>query len=787
MSFLKIVYLYKLAQNGIKMKSTSISNTSINYKRLVQLEKTGFEKNFKNSTHVSMLIARNVPHLIKFKYRKNKLCTLGFSKSSAPIKVDGQMFMQYKRESLFNFFKSQLSVMRYILLLFFAVSSSTAQIKLEDLSLMPWPQTINLKDGSFVLTKNFKVNITGNPNSRIFIGATQFLRRLDGRTGLFLEQPILTKINEVPEAQLQINIIRHGEIKLNEDESYQLTVEPNKIVIDATTDLGALHGLETLLQLLQNTSTSYYFPTAVISDSPRFIWRGLMIDAARHFQPVNVVKRNLDAMASMKMNVFHWHLADDQGWRIEMKDHPKLNESSTDGSYYTQEEIKNIVKYADERGILVVPEIDVPGHTSALLTAYPEIGSKLASDAAYSIKRNSGIYNSTLDPTNPETYELLSEIFDEVCPLFPGDYFHIGGDENNGKEWNANPRIEEFKNKNKMVSNHDLQTYFNMQLIPMLKKHNKKLMGWEEIMTENMSKDAIIHAWRGTNEGQASGGSLAKAAKNGYQTVLSNGFYIDLMLGVEQHYKNDPIPKNSTLTLEEKARILGGEAAMWSELVTPLNIDSRIWPRTAAIAERLWSSGEVTDLNSLHKRLKTVSFRLEELGITHVRNKEVILRNISNNQSTAPINDLSNVCEPLKNYARNGGGKKYRMYSPLSLFADACNADASDAYDFDKAVSAYLDNKSKMNQVAVTDFFRKWINMNESLIDLSANAPLVKPILPLSKSLSDLSEQLLLMIESKKPLEPKVFNDLLEECNSKKNADVELAVYNSLRTLSKIQ
>ncbi|EIA08819.1 beta-hexosaminidase [Flavobacterium frigoris PS1] len=651
---------------------------------------------------------------------------------------------------------------------------------------MPWPREISLQGGNFSLTKSFKVNITGDPNSRIFIGATQFIRRLDGRTGLFLEQAHLTKINEVPEAELQINIIRNGEIKLKEDESYQLTVVSNKILINATTDLGALHGLETLLQLLQNSSASFYFPNVTISDSPRFIWRGLMIDAARHFQPVDVIKRNLDAMASMKMNVFHWHLADDQGWRIEMKNHPKLNELSTDGSYYTQEEIKNIVKYAAERGILVVPEIDVPGHASALLTAYPEIGSKLAADPAYTVKRNSGIYNSTLDPTNPKTYQLLGEIFDEVCPLFPGDYFHIGGDENNGKEWNANPQIQEFKTENKMSSNHDLQTYFNMQLIPMLKKHNKKLMGWEEIMTENMSKNAIIHAWRGTNEGQASGGSLAKAAKNGYQTVLSNGYYIDLMLSIDKHYLNDPIPSNSTLSSEEKVKILGGEAAMWSELVTPLNIDSRIWPRTAAIAERLWSEADITDLNSLHKRLKTISWRLEELGISHIRNKEVILRNISNNQSTAPINDLSNVCEPLKNYSRNGGGKKYRMHSPLTLFADACTADAYDAYDFDKAVMAYLENKSPENQIVVTDFFRKWIAMNGQLIDLSANAPLIQPLLPLSESLSELSQLLLLKIENKKIVQPTILTNLLEKCNSKKNADVELVVYNSLKKLSEM-
>lgn len=674
--------------------------------------------------------------------------------------------------------------MKYFLILLFVTFVSNAQITTEQLNLMPWPQNIKLTAGTFALSKNFKVNITGNPNPRIFIGATNFLRRLDGRTGLFLEQSFLKEVNESPEAELQINCVRNGKIEINEDESYELKIASNKITINATSDLGALHGLETLLQLLQNNSTSFYFPIVEILDSPRFTWRGLMIDAARHFQPVDVIKRNLDAMASMKMNVFHWHLADDQGWRIELKNHPKLTELASDGNFYTQEEIKNIVKYADERGILVVPEIDVPGHASALLTAYPEIGSKVGEGKiTYEVQRNSGIFNATLDPTNPRTYELLSSIFDEVCPLFPGAYFHIGGDENNGKEWNANPKIQEFKQQHNLVNNHDLQTYFNMQLLPMLKKHNKKMMGWEEIMTENMSKDAIIHAWRGTNEGQEAGGALIKAAKRGYNTVLSNGYYIDLMLGIESHYLNDPLPKKIILSPEEKARVLGGEAAMWSELVTPLTIDSRIWPRTAAIAERLWSNEEVTDMKSLRKRLKTISFRLEELGITHIRNKEVILRNISNNQEIRALNDFSNVCEPLKNYKRNGGGKKYRMHSPLTLFADACTADAFDVFDFDTAVNNYLENKNQGNQTVVTNFLKKWIAMNADLIALSANAPMVQPLLPLSKSLSDLSEQLLLLIDKKQKVSQTVLEDLLEKFNTRSPADVELAVYGSLKKL----
>jgi hexosaminidase len=674
--------------------------------------------------------------------------------------------------------------MKYISVLLFSAFVSNAQIQKEQLDLMPWPQSINITEGTFALNKKFKVNITGNPNPRIFIGATNFLRRLDNRTGLFLEQNLITKANESSEAALQINCAGSGKTEINQDESYELTITSNKITINATNDLGALHGLQTLLQLLLNNTTSYYFPNIKIIDSPRFTWRGLMIDAARHFQPVDVIKRNLDAMASMKMNVFHWHLADDQGWRIEIKKHPKLTDLGSNGNYYSQEQIKDVVQYANDRGIQVIPEIDVPGHASALLAAYPEIGSKVDNGiGSYGVQTNSGIYNSALDPTNPKTYIILAAIFDEVCPLFPSNYFHIGGDENNGKEWAANPKIQEFMKKNKLANKHDLQTYFNMKLIPMLKIHNKKLMGWEEIMTENMSKDAIIHAWRGTNEGLKPGESLIQATKNGYNSVLSNGFYIDLMLPIETHYLNDPLSKNVTLSPQEKARILGGEAAMWSELVTPLTIDSRIWPRTAAIAERLWSNENIRDMNSLRKRLKTISFRLEEVGITHIRNKEVILRNIANNQNTNAVNDFSNICEPLKNYKRNGGGKKYRMHSPLTLIADACTSDASDAFDFNVAVTNYLENKNLENQIIVTNFFRKWITMNVDLITLSIHAPLVQPFLPLSKSLSDLSTQILLIIDKKQTLDKDKLNALLELAKIRSDADIELAVLNGIKKL----
>ncbi len=687
--------------------------------------------------------------------------------------------------------------MKYLFVLLLAGVTAGAQVKKEQLNLMPWPQNVVVNEGNFTLSKNFKVNISGNPNPRIFGGVTRFLRRLDGRTGIFFEQGFISKLNEFPNAELQINCDKNGKIGLYEDESYSVDIKSNKITINATSDLGALHGLETLLQLLQNDSKSFYFPVSQISDFPRFTWRGLMIDAARHFQPVDVIKRNIDALAAMKMNVFHWHLVDDQGWRIETKKHPKLIELASDGLYYTQEEIRNIVKYADERGILIVPEIDVPGHGSSILTAYPEIGSKVitltggtsekniqgTAISTYGIERNAGIFSPTLDPSNPKTYKILSELFDEVCPLFPGAYFHIGGDENEGKDWDANPKIQEFKKKHNLKTNHELQTYFTMQLAPMLKKHGKQLMGWEEILTKDLSKEAIVHSWRGPNEGVAPGQSLVDAVKKGYKTVLSNGYYIDLMYPVASHYLNDPMPKGADLTAEEKARILGGEATMWTELTTPETIDSRVWPRTAAIAERLWSAETVTDLASMRKRLENVSFRLEELGLTHIKNKDVILRNITNNQNLESINEFSNVCEPLKGYTRNKGGTEYQMYSPLTLFADACTPDAKESLAFNDAVTQYLANKTEENKAKVASFFNKWITLNKGLIELSANAPLVQPILPLSKKLSDASQELLLVLDKKSTLQAADLKSLIEQCNTKDHADVELSVYESLKKL----
>ena len=669
--------------------------------------------------------------------------------------------------------------MRKVLLLVFTVSSLVTYGQLIDLNLMPWPHEVVTGNNKFEIKQDFTIAVNDKSNRRIEIATTRFLRRLSGRTGVFIDKGFAFNISENTSPSLRISYQRKG--ALDEDESYSLSVSKNQITITSITDIGVIYALETLLQLVSNDENSYFIPEVEIKDKPRFTWRGLMIDVARHFQPIAVLKRNLDAMAAVKMNVFHWHLTDDQGFRVESKTHPKLHELGSDGQYYTQEQIKDIVTYASNKGIRIVPEFDVPGHATAILTAYPEIGSKAM---PYSIERFAGIFHPTLDPTNERTYKILDDLFGEMSKLFPGKYFHIGGDENEGKHWDENEKIQEFKKEQNLITNHDLQTFFNIRLEKILAKYNKSLMGWEEIMTPKMSTSALIHSWRGINEGVPPGQSLVNAAKKGHYTVLSNGYYIDLLQPVSEHYKVDPMPKNYKLTPEEKARILGGEATMWSELVTPLTIDSRLWPRTAAIAERFWSSEKVTDISNLYKRMEVISFRLEELDITHIRNRDVILRNITNNQNIEALVQLTKVYEPLKIYTRNKGGTEYKSFSPFTLFADACSSDASDAIIFNKLVSEYLETSSNTTKAELITFLKKWGHNYTLFSSIQNSSPILKSVEPLSKNLSELSNSLLFILttENLKTTDyQNITNQFLKL--SKPVVDVEFAALKSFKKL----
>ncbi|WMI68611.1 beta-N-acetylhexosaminidase [Mangrovimonas sp. YM274] len=648
---------------------------------------------------------------------------------------------------------------------------------METYNLMPWPSEIREHNTRLVVDSELTISINGNSKGRVYTTATKFLRRLSGRTGVFLDQGFPV---EDAQGTIQIAFDEVSNLTIETDESYSLEIKENNVLIKAKTDVGAMRALETLLQTVASNETQYYFPGLSINDQPRFVWRGLMIDVARHFQPVDVLKRNLDAMASVKMNVFHWHLIDDQGFRIESKVFPELTELASDGLFYTQEQIKDVVAYADKLGIRVVPEFDVPGHASAILTAFPELGSKPG--YVYEVERYSGVFDPTLDPTNDKTYMFLERLFTEMTPLFPDAYFHIGGDENEGKHWDENEQIQKFKQKHKLKTNHDLQTYFNIKLEVILNKLGKKLMGWDEIMTENMPTTAVIHSWRGENEGFSKGETMIAAAKSGYNTVLSDGFYIDRMQSVVEHYSVEPIG-DAKLTTEERKRILGGEVTMWSELVTPLTIDSRIWPRTAAIAERFWSPKEVNDVDLMLPRLDEVSFRLEELGITHLKNRDVILRMMTNNQNIQPLVEMSNICEPLEIYTRNENGTEYKTYSPFTLFADACVADAVDKFAIKKSVQNFVANPSDKSKQSVLEWLHVW-EVNHQEMEKIQNLPNVQPLLPLSESLSE-TASLLAKILNDKQVSQKQLGELkaLIQALKAPYVDVELVIAEDLEEL----
>ena len=594
-------------------------------------------------------------------------------------------------------------------------------------SLMPVPASIRFNPGRLAIDKSFTVAIRGGVDLRLKAGVDRFQRRLAGRTVLDLARGLS------PEAGATLVIDATGPGKtvpaLDEDESYSLEVSDRDAILKAPTVVGALRGLETFLQLLEAKADGYFIPAVSIDDRPRFRWRGLLIDVGRHYQPMEVLKRNLDAMAAVKLNVLHWHLTEDQGFRIESKKFPRLHEMGSDGQFYTQAQAREIIAYARDRGIRVIPEFDMPGHATSWLVGYPELGS---APGPYSIERRPGIFEPALDPTKEEVYKFLDVFLGEMAALFPDAYLHIGGDENEGKQWDRNPKIQEFMKKKGIKDNHGLQTYFNQRVLQILKKHGKIMMGWDEILQPDLPKEVVIHSWRGPN-------ALAEAARNGYNGVLSAGYYIDLIFPASQHYSVDPIPYDSKLTEAEAAHVLGGEATMWSEWVSPDTIDSRIWPRTAAIAERLWSPRTVTNVDDMYRRLAITSLRLEELGLTHEKNQAMLLRRLAGGQDTHPLETLVSVIEPVKEYRRYQQ-RPQSMLSPLTGLIDAARPDSDDARQFAETVDALLSDAPRFNVQAeqVKGMLLRWRNVGPELEVMIDGSPALHEARPLAKDLVEL-------------------------------------------------
>jgi len=521
-------------------------------------------------------------------------------------------------------------------------------------NLMPWPAKIELGQGSLAIGSTIRIAIKGYSEPRL----EETVRRLGELAPLGSSATLIIQCEHASEPVQQ----------LGEDESYHLEITPAQAYLSAPNPLGVLRGLETFRQLVtlvrgsESTPRGLVAPVVSIQDQPRFPWRGLHLDVSRHWMPVNVVKRNLDAMAAVKLNVFHWHLTDDQGFRVESKRFPKLQQFGSDGLYYTQEQVREVIAYARDRGIRVVPEFDVPGHTTSWLAGYPELAS---APGPYRIERNWGVFDPTMDPTRESTYQFLDAFIGEMAALFPDQFFHIGGDEVNGKQWTSSGRIRAFMRKERLKNTEELQAYFNRRLQKVVAKYGKRMEGWDEILDPDLPKDIVIQSWRGQK-------SLAEAARQGFSSILSAGYYLDHMEPAATLYAVDPLDRDAaSLTNEEQARILGGEVAMWGEFVTPENVDSRIWPRAAAVAERLWSPEEVKDVPSMYRRLARVSGE-----------NEVMLERLAGGDPVEPLKTLADVVEPATFGRRIRTHKYNQQTTPLTGLVDAVPPESETARNF---------------------------------------------------------------------------------------------------------
>ena len=615
-----------------------------------------------------------------------------------------------------------------VILMVGSVLVSSAAAEARQLNLMPMPAALQMQAGQLVIDPAFSVGISGHSDAQLQRTVERFLDDLRRQTGM---PPLDMKITNPAQATLVVHCEHETKAvqELGEDESYSLEISAAGAKLEATTTLGIMRGLQTFLQLVQTTSDGFVAPAITIQDKPRFPWRGLMIDVGRHFIPLDALKRNLDGMAAVKLNVFHWHLSDNQGFRVESKKFPKLTEMGSDGLYYTQDEVRDLIAYAHDRGIRIVPEFDMPGHSTAWFVGYPELAS---GPGPYQIERKWGVFDPAMDPTQERTYKFLDAFIGEMTKLFPDQYFHIGGDEVNGKQWDTNPQIQAFMRAHGLKTNQDLQAYFNTRVQKIVSKHGKTMVGWDEILRPDLPKDIVVQSWRGQD-------SLAAAARQGYRGILSYGYYLDLMWPASRHYAVDPMSDGAAnLTPEEKQRILGGEACMWSEYVSPENIDSRIWPRTAAIAERLWSPQDVTDVNSMYQRLDYVSRWLDWLGLTHNSSYGPMLRRIAGSNDISTLRTFTDVVEPVKDYTREEiATVEATSLSPLSRVVDAARPESDTARHFADLVDALIAGQADPSaKQEVRTLLIRWRDNQSNLQALGTQSFLLTEIIPLAQDLS---------------------------------------------------
>jgi hexosaminidase len=590
-------------------------------------------------------------------------------------------------------------------------------------TLMPLPTKFETRPGALRVDSAFSYVLNGDAGARLSDAATRLINRLETRTGVpLMKLPVpagqsatlTVDVMAAPAQAAAATASAQPVPQFGEDESYTLDIDRHRISLSAKTDLGALHGMETLLQLVQPSGATFIFPAVHIEDTPRFPWRGLMIDSGRHFLPVADVLRTLDGMAAVKLNVLHWHLTEDQGFRIESHAYPKLTELGSNGQFYTQDQVRDVISYASARGIRVVPEFDMPGHIQSWLVGYPELGS---APGPFSIADKYGVMDAAFDPTRESTYTFIDTFLGEMAQLFPDAYMHIGGDESNGKEWRANPQIKAFMEAHGFKTTVELQSYFSTRIQKILAAHNKQMVGWDEILSPTLPTDAIIQNWHGIE-------FLMDAARQGHRGFLSHPYYLDQMFSAEDMYLADPLPAGNDLTPDQARLVLGGEACMWGEQVIPATIDSRIWPIASVVAERLWSPAADRDVNDMYRRLAIESLRLEVEGLMHMSGPVRGMRNLAGSTQIQPLEVFISTLQPVAFHVRS----REQRPSPATVFdllVDSVRPDPPLRHEMPVLVDAALHGDGASID-RLDSLFHTWVATAPALDKLEANSPILQ-------------------------------------------------------------
>jgi hexosaminidase len=487
--------------------------------------------------------------------------------------------------------------MRYFIPIFCLLFACTKPI-LQEVNLIPKPQKLEISDGVFSLS--FNTNLIADS---LFYTESDYLKELLN---------LKLKGNG--------NTIELLKTEGLQEEEFFLNISVDNLKIEASTSKGIMRGIQTLRQLMpaKKGVTATNIPCLQIHDFPRFAWRGMLLDCCRHFMDKEFVMRYIDLLAYHKMNVLHWHLTEDQGWRIEIEKYPKLTEigawrtekdGSKYGGFYTKEEIKEILAYAKTRHITVVPEIEFPGHSVAAIASYPHLS---CTGDSINVGTEWGVYKDIYCAGNDTVFAFMEDVLTEVMELFPSKYIHIGGDEAPKYRWEHCKKCKQRIKEENLHDTHELQSYFITRIENFLNKNGRQLIGWDEILEGGLAPSATVQSWRGEECGIA-------AAKSGHDAIMSptSHCYFDYGLDatdLKEVYHYEPIP--AELTEDEAKHILGGECNMWSERAPQELVDSKVFPRILAMSEVLWSSSE-KDYDNFYSRVQKHYPKLDALGVTY--------------------------------------------------------------------------------------------------------------------------------------------------------------------------